>query len=81
MGSVDVDAVLPDVPTSSSCSNDRDGEMVAVEGCEVVLRLKILNIPVLVNADGAGSPLLSTCSQVKVYHQHTHCTKSSNESN
>jgi len=58
-GSVDV-ALLDMIP-SSSFSNDNDGEMVAVEGCEGVLRLKILNIPALVNEEGAaGSPLLST---------------------
>ncbi len=56
------DVVLLDINPSSSFSNDSEGEMVTVEGCEAVLRLKILNIPALVNDDGAaGSPLLSTC--------------------
>ena len=62
VGSVDV--VLLDMNPSSSFSNDSDGETVAVVGCEAVLRLKILNIPALVNDNGAaGSPLLSTCLQ------------------
>lgn len=62
VGSVDVP--LLDMNPSSSFSNDSDGETVAVVGCDAVLRLKILNIPALVNDDGAaGSPLLSTYLQ------------------
>jgi len=70
LGSVDV--VLLSPATSSSFSNDKDGERVTAEGCEGVLRVKILNIPALVNEDGAaGSPLLSTCLQRQIYHQYT----------